>query len=157
MKQGIERGTGDKFIDWYNERHGRQFSFLEKPEEAPDLLYSDGKETVPLEITTTWYSQNIAKFTMRYLRGKSEIGVNSAVTHEPEKALTSEICAAIARKSLKDYGSRCLLIVRIGSDGLTTKWEMENEVIPNIVLPDRLPFQGVYLMDRTGTNIWVIN
>lgn len=157
MKERIERGTGDKFIDWYNHKHDRRLKYVGRPGQAPDLIYSDGKKTVILEVTTAWYSQQHADFSMRNIRRIPDTPNNFTFAGDMEKALAQEISKQICEKCRKDYGENCALIVRVGSDALTTPWEMREQVIPQIRIPTRNPFRSIYVMNRMGDEIWEIS
>lgn len=153
MKERVERGTGDNFINWYNVQQKSQMKYVGKPGQAPDLIYSDGKNTIILEVTTAWYGQEHADFTMRHIRNVPNTADSFTFFGNMESALAENINATIADKCLKDYGENCSLVVRIGSDALTTPWEMNEEVIPRITIPKKNPFASIYVMDRQGTQI----
>ena len=46
IQEEFERSVGDRFIEWLNTETGSQYSFADRPDRAPDLLYS---EREPLE------------------------------------------------------------------------------------------------------------
>ncbi len=155
FKTTIEDATAKNFIPWYNQKNGRNLT-LRKKQDTPDFIYADEKGEVGVEVTTAHYNQDYAKFTMETGRGrrkahtKQEIIDNPEVIEghtvsEPEKSLIGFINNRIMEKCVKTYVKICVLIIRVPMPALTTDYDFQYVVIPNIELPEHNPFKEVYL------------
>ena len=71
-QQTFERKVGDLFIEWLNCERSAAFEYRGRADQAPDLVYSDGTETITLEVTSAWYDTNDAQFWWQNLRGDPE-------------------------------------------------------------------------------------
>ena len=65
----FERGVGESFVTWFNNRKGRQYVFAGRPQEAPDLKYCDGSDEMYLEIVSAYYDAQEAAFWWGAKRG----------------------------------------------------------------------------------------
>lgn len=72
LKQKIERGIGDHFIQWYNKKMGSKFEFDRLGADPPDLLYRDREEVLPVEITTEYYDDKDAIFQWKSMRNNMD-------------------------------------------------------------------------------------
>ncbi len=57
LTEQFERANGDRLIEWLNERNGTTFAFSRRAGEAPDLVYSDGREELFMEVTAAYYDE----------------------------------------------------------------------------------------------------
>ncbi len=161
LKIKVEEATARNFIEWYNKSTNRNFAFLHRPSPAPDFVYSDKDGEIGLEITTVYYDQNHAKATTETARGirkscslQDIIGalrldeLDWVQVCEPEIKLITSINRQLTEKCEKDYGSDCILVVRVVSAGLTTESEFETEVIPQLRVPEKNRFLNIFITEN---------
>ena len=151
----VEYATAQNFIQWYNQRTGRNLA-LSKKQETPDFIYTDENGEIGLEVTTAYYNQDHARVTAETGRGRrraftiKEIiddpeGIEGHTVWDPELSLIDFINSLIVKKYAKPYGENCVLVIRVLMPALTTDYEFLHEVLPNIRLPEQTPFKEVYL------------
>jgi hypothetical protein len=154
----VEDATARNFIQWYNQKTGRNLTFKKK-QETPDFIYFDENGEIGVEVTTAHYNQDHARFTAETGRGKLKThtiqkiinnpeGIEGHTVCEPEKSLIDFINKLIKKKCAKPYGKNCVLIIRVLMPALTTDREFQHEVIPDINLPEQNPFKEVYLTNN---------
>ena len=141
-QQTFERKVGDTFVDWLNCKRSAEFEFRGRADQAPDLVYSDGTETITLEVTSAWYDSNDAKFWWQNLRGDPEAQTSWSGS-EMDAALINDISTRIAGKCQNRYGALCILIVYV-HPALTSKAEMDS-LVAEILIPDPQPFAEIFL------------
>lgn len=155
FKTKVESATAKIFIQWYNQKTGRNLT-LRKKQETPDFIYADEKGEIGVEVTTAHCNQNYAKFTMETARGRRKAPtIQEAIDNpevmeghtvwDPEKSLIDFINKHLKEKCAKPYGKNCVLIIRVPFPGLTTDHDFQDVVIPKIELPEHNPFKEVYL------------
>jgi hypothetical protein len=143
-----ERAVGDAFIRWFNHGHGKNFTYDNRPREAPDLRYTDEREVLNLEITDAYYDEHDAVMQWKTARGRPDAPDRWAGMNFDE-ALIVNISERIAGKCSRDYGPNCVLVISV-RPALTTGDEME-QMLSDIVIPERVPFAGIYLMGDFGS------
>ena len=142
----FERGVGDRFVDWLNDKSGRRFVFDRRGDPAPDLIYTWQGIDLPLEIVAAYHDdQSHAEFLWKGARGHATApdhwtGVN------PSKSLAAAVRRNIARKCEKNYGADVVLLVEV-PPGVTECEELA------LLLGDpeqwgNSPFAGIFV---TGT------
>ncbi len=143
MKELNERSIGDKFIAAYNSRHGTNFAYKGQPMVAPDLTYEDGTAELNVEVGTAYFDDADAAFQWKAARGAPN-APRAWSGIDIENGIVENINAIIARKCQgTDYGPRCVLLVHVRPK-LTTIADMR-ELLRDIKLPSRIPFDGVYV------------
>ena len=140
----VESATAKIFIQWYNQKTGRNLT-LRKKQETPDFIYADEKGEIGVEMTTAHYNQDYAKFTMETGRGRRKAPTIQEVIDNPEVIEGHTVWEP--EKNLIDFVNK--LIIRVPMPGLTNNDDFQHVVIPNIELPEHNPFKEVYLtMDQ---------
>jgi hypothetical protein len=143
-----ELAVGYEFMRWFNQVNGKQFTYDNRPHEAPDLRYVDGNQILNIEITDAYYDKEIAEMQWKTAR-KEEDAPQGWIGGDFDRMLVSNINAGIAKKCRNDYGKDCVLVVAV-RPGLTSAEEME-EMLSEIKVPEKTPFTGIYL---TGDFPW---
>src|SRR5258706_7827791 len=138
-----ERAVGETFITWYNAKHRTAFKFTARAGEAPDLLFCDGGLKMHAEVTSAYYDALQAGFLWMPARRRADApriweGVDF------EKGLIRSINDQLANKCQKDYGRGCVLLISVHPTVTTAT--MMKEVLEDLVIPERNPFEGVYLV-----------
>jgi hypothetical protein len=141
-KDNFERIVGDAFIQWYNQIIGLQFTYAEKPREAPDLKYSDNSNILLLEICGAYFSYEEAIFRWKNLR-KNSIAPQHVAGIDMDEALIANINQRIVEKCEKSYGTGCFLVIYT-QPTMTTAKEVE-ERLTQIKIPTMNPFHAIYL------------
>jgi hypothetical protein len=66
----------------------------------------------------------------------------------PEKKLIESINGRLTEKCRNDYGPDCILVVRVVGAALTTKIELETEVIPQVSVPGKSLFSNIFITEN---------
>lgn len=144
-----ERAVGEQFVEWLNKRDGSRFSFSHREKEAPDLVYSDGNHILRLEVVGAYYDPAHARWLWASARKLPNAPVSwSGVNFD--RALLHDIERQIQKKCNLSYGSNCVLLVSV-SPPLTSAKDTD-ELLSDIVLPDRIPFDGIFLTGEFPTS-----
>jgi hypothetical protein len=138
-----ESDSGKAFVRWFNQRNGIHFRFDSRPHEAPDQRYVDGSNILNIEITDAYYDKLDAEMQWKTARKESD-APDSWTGGDVDRSLVSNINKAITKKCANDYGKNCVLLVTV-RPALTSGDEME-QLLPEIKIPRRIPFTGMYLM-----------
>jgi len=141
LKQEVERGIGDRFIQWYNQKMGKKYKFDRFGADPPDLLYRDSWGILPVEITTEYYDQNDARQNWQNVRNNSATGGWSGVDFD--QSLVKRIIKRIEKKCEKTYDQGTILVIGI-YPRLTTNKEFHS-MLNTICLPTKIPFSGIYV------------
>ena len=144
MKQKVEKGVGDHFIQWYNKKMGRKFEFDRLGADPPDLLYRDGEEILPVEITTEYYDQDDARLNWQNVRNNSTTKRWSGVDFD--QSLVRRIIKRIEKKCKGTYDPGTVLMIGI-YPRLTTNKDFQS-MLNTIRIPDEIPFTGIYVGGR---------
>jgi hypothetical protein len=146
VQQNFERWVADRFFDWYSATGGLTFEFSRRAGEAPDLVYSCGRNELFVEITAAYCDGDHAKFLWEYARGVPNPPVGWFGVGSPHKALIQAVVDRISAKCKKSYGGLTLLLIEI-PPGHTTA-ENLTELLVESVFPEVIPFVGVYVTGR---------
>ena len=138
----FERIVGDAFIGWYNQSTGSNFVFAGRAGEAPDLIYQDEADQMPLEITSAYYDKKDAQFCWQNLR-KVPNAPSGWGGKQMDEALLADISQRIAKKGENSYGKDCILIVYV-HPAMTLKEEVD-DLLDTVVVPEKHPFKEIYL------------
>ena len=87
VQQNFERGVADRFFDWFSETGGPTFEFSRRAGEAPDLVYSCGRNELAVEVTAAYCDSDHAKFLWEYARGVPNPPVGWFGVGSPDNAL----------------------------------------------------------------------
>ena len=144
LNEQFERYHGDQFVEWLNAKSGSAFAFERRGDPAPDLLYSSPDARLGIEITGAYYDKEHAKFLWAGARDADEaedgwVGVN------PDVGLKNEVLKRISKKSAKDYGEECILLVVI-PPGVTSYADLSN-LLSGCEF-GQLHFSGVYVAGK---------
>jgi len=146
-----ERAVGNDLIAKINRERGTKYVFNRRGDPVPDLIYRDGNLKIGIEVVTCYYDDNDAKFKWQNARNLPEAPKRWGGGLDFDSALIRNINRAIERKcKVKAYGTNCLLAVAI-STSLTTFNEMK-DLIPQIEIPQKHQFEGIYLIGDFGVN-----
>ena len=137
-----ERSVGDAFISWLNTRDGSLFSFKNRGDEAPDLIYEFDDHCQGIEIVACYYGQDEALMQWQNARQRPNAPAEWEGTNFND-ALRTNIELNIAKKCAKAYGNNCILLVSV-RPGLTTIPKM-HEILSKVVLPAEITFSGIYV------------
>ena len=145
LKQKVEEGVGDHFIQWYNKKMGRKFEFDRLGADPPDLLYRDEEEILPVEITTEYYDDKDARFQWTNMRNNRDApkewwGIDC------DRTLMKNIKNRINQKCNGTQDPGTILVVGITSFATTDK-EFQS-ILNTIRLPADIPFSGIYVGGR---------
>lgn len=146
VQQNFERGVADRFFDWLSTTGGPTFEFSRRAGEAPDLIYSCGRNELSVEVTAGYYDSDHARFLWEYARGKDNRPIGWQGVGNPHEALAQAIFSRIAAKCLKRYGATTLLLVEV-PPGLTSAEELDG-LLAQKSFPSSIPFCGAYVVGR---------
>jgi hypothetical protein len=138
-----ERIFGEQFIEWFNGVNDSNYCFINRPDQAPDLLYSNAGEELFIEVTVAYYDGKHATFYWKGIRGAKD-APNKWIGINPNQALVSAIIKCIENKSLKKYGNNTVLLIGI-PPGVTSAEELE-EMLDKILIPEETPYAGIYII-----------
>ncbi len=146
LKRDAERGVVNSFRGAYRQATG-QWLELELESEAPDfMLRGAGGTLIGAEVTTVYYGTDDAKGLWEFMRGRVTPAIRTVV--DPEQALIAEIESALQRKTDKDYGASCILLIHVDAP-LTGCADFESTILPSLdVHSDRSPYSAIYLRLR---------
>lgn len=142
IQERFERTVGDAFIQWYNRTTGAQFSFLRRPKEAPDLMYSDGSNALQIEIGGAYPGKEEAAFWWQNLR-KAPNAPQQVAGKDMDEHLIADINRRVEEKCGKSYGAGCLLVVYV-HPAMTTAEEVD-EYLDQIKVPESNPFRAIFV------------
>ena len=137
-----EQAVGDDFIRWYNLQNHSSFSFNRRGDQAPDLIYHDGRAELFVEVADAYYDDLDAKFKWETARGSPNPPIRWEGVDFDNK-LIDHINARLEDKCQKSYGRSCFLVLNL-SPYVTAAEEIE-AMLPNILVPERNPFEAIYL------------
>jgi hypothetical protein len=165
IQKEFERSVGDRFIEWLNTETGSEYYFADRPDRAPDLLYSSNGVELLVEITTTYYDNAHAAFLWKGFRGAKD-APDGWTGVDPNKSLAAAISDRIAKKSKKRYGDNTVLLIEV-PPGVTSAEDLGDntvlliEVPPGVTSAEDLasllreqlvkcetPFVGIYVVGR---------
>ena len=145
LKQRVERGIGESFIQWYNKNNKTNFTFEEFGANPPDLIFRESAMVLPVEISTSYYDNNFS--TMKWKSARNDptvadlwLGIN------PDTSLINSINERINKKCLSKYDPSTILVIGI-HPAITTKMEFE-ELKKGIIIPRTNPFDAIYTAGR---------
>ena len=138
-----ERAVGRDFITWYNAKQRTAFRVVGRPDEAPDLILRDGDRQMTAEVTTCYYDAQHARFLWAPARGRPD-EMRTWSGQDFEKGLVQSINDELERKCGNDYGPGCVLLISVHPTVTTAT--MMTEILKDLVLPKRNPFEGIYLV-----------
>ena len=143
IQEQHEHAVGQAFITWYNAKHRTAFTFSGRGGEAPDLIFRDGDRELRAEVTTAYFDALQSRFLWMPARGRAGAprvweGVDF------EKGLIRSINEQLAAKCQKDYGPGRVLLISVHPTVTTAT--MMREVLEDLVVPERNPFDGIYLV-----------
>jgi hypothetical protein len=156
-----ERSVGDQLIEWLNHGRGWHFVFDERGGDAPDLVYRDAKRKLRMEVVGAYYDAAHA----RLLWGNARDLPNAPTSWTGcnfDEALMKNIERHIHKKCSLSYGPGCVLLASI-RPAMTVHEEVE-ELLQTIQMPERIPFDGVFLAgtfpissrSRGGYRVWAL-
>jgi len=140
-----ERWVGDQVIDWYNSRHGTNFRFHGRCGDAPDLEYRDDGRFLRIEVVTSYYDKDDAKFIWLNARKRPDSPKKWSGRDFDEKLL-DDINEDIKNKCANSYGPNSVLAVCV-LPSLTSANDMEAR-LEEISVPANNPFDGIYLYGK---------
>lgn len=140
-----EAQVGLRFIAWYNDKHRTQFTYTGRSEEAPHLIFKDGVKQIWAEVATVYYDSTASQFRWLGTSGNSEPprDLNSVEFHA---GLVRFINQGVSDRCGKDYLTDCVLLISV-MPTVTTISRMR-ELLKDLVIPERNPFKGIYLLGR---------
>jgi len=141
----VEKGIGNTFISWYNKKNRTNYEFNRFGDDPPDLIYTDGRKILKVEITTEYYDKRAAQLEWQALRSPDDasqkwFGVDF------DKSLVCNMTKRIAEKCRGTQDSGTILVVGI-YPRLTTNIDFE-EMRKDIKFPEHIPFSGIYAGGR---------
>jgi hypothetical protein len=145
LKQNVERANGDAFIDWYNQTHATSFKFVGPGSDPPDLLYADGDNRLPIEVTTVYYDDALAAFYWRNAR-KDPAAPEAWEGDDMHRRLLERINHALAHKSKTSYSPDCVLVIAVYAP--ITSVDDFRALVPLVRGPDTPMPSGVYVGGR---------
>jgi hypothetical protein len=155
-----ERAVGDQLIEWLNNRDGTSYTFLRREGEAPDLVYADRGRLLRVEVVGAYYDSDHARLLWGHAREVPDTP-NSWSGVDFDEALLRDIERQIHKKCKLSYGPNCVLLVTVRPP--MTVWEEVEELLYLLKLPERIPFDGVFLAgtfpmstrSTGGYRVWV--
>lgn len=147
LKERVEKASGDAFIEWLNRSLSESYEYKGRAGEAPDLVYSNGKAELKIEHTGAYYDTEHAEFLWDGIRNpeiesdEGWLGVNS------DASLAEAIKKQIEKKSSKDYGERCILLVEV-PPGVTSEIKLKDLLFPFPSCEGMERFMGIYVAGR---------
>jgi hypothetical protein len=145
IQKEFERSVGDRFIEWLNTETGSEYYFADRPDRAPDLLYSSNGVELLVEITTTYYDNAHAAFLWKGFRGAKD-APDGWTGVDPNKSLAAAISDRIAKKSKKRYGDNTVLLIEV-PPGVTSAEDLASLLREQLVKCET-PFVGIYVVGR---------
>jgi len=145
IQERHERAVGQDFINWYNREHRTAFVFLGRAGEAPDLVFRDGDHELKAEVATAYYNFLDAKIRWMHARNAPDAPTIWMGT-DLEASLVKSINGELADKCAKAYGVGCVLLISV-MPNLTTA-AMMRDVWGKLALPERNPFEGIYVVGQ---------
>lgn len=142
IQEKYERWAGDSFVEWYNNMNGSRFSYVGRPNEAPDLIYEENKSQLVLEIGGAYSGPEEAAFWWKNIRKRPDAPKQFS-SKDMDESLISDINKRIQEKCSKSYGPDCLLIIYL-HPAMTTAEELQ-EMLSQIRTPLRNPFRSIFL------------
>ena len=142
LKQQVERGIGEAFVKWYNMTNGTNFVFGQFGADPPDLIYSDGNEVLPLEITTSYYDARVATLEWKLAR-HDPTAANGWSGINFDASLIDALEDRIAKKCIGTHDAGTVLVLGI-YPRLTSSAEFE-ALKENIAIPQMNPFCAIYV------------
>jgi hypothetical protein len=145
-----EKAVGDEFVRWFNEKNNTDFVLKGQAGDGPgpDLAYS---AELRLEVTDAYYDDQDAKFLWKNARKAPDAPQGWQGT-EFDKTLLDQINKRLEEKCLKSsYGPNCILVINM-QPSLTTAEELES-MLPNVKLPQSVPFVGIYLTGNFPSSV----
>lgn len=144
LKQIFERQVGDAFISWLNDNRGMTYRLV-RSQGAPDLVYASGTTELALEVTAAYYNSDYAEFLWGFTRPNWKAPADWSIDdRDPDRLLVEAVSRAISRKSTKDYGPNCVLLVYV-RPAVTTAGELKTLLRKQSPSADP-PFAGVYVV-----------
>jgi hypothetical protein len=153
LKEQLERWAGDQFIEWRNENRGGHHAFRRhgQPPDA-DLEYTDGTESIHIEVTGSYYGDDGARFenmNARELRdapqGWSSMKADGTVV-PIGSAVLEFLDTRLSEKAGKSYSRPPILLIHHISR-LQHSAELR-QVLAQVVIPAQHPFVGIYFLAR---------
>lgn len=131
IQEQFERSVGEEFFEWFNEEYHTDYSYVGRPEKAPDLHYSSSeRKDIFVEITGAYYDSNHSTFLWKSIR-KVKDAPDFWAGVDANKKLANDIRECIKAKTNKRYGPNTILIIVV-PPGVTTvedlKVLLENEI-----------------------------
>jgi hypothetical protein len=133
IQKEFERSVGDRFIEWLNTETGSEYYFADRPDRAPDLLYS------------SYYDNAHAAFLWKGFRGAKD-APDGWTGVDPNKSLAAAISDRIAKKSKKRYGDNTVLLIEV-PPGVTSAEDLASLLREQLVKCET-PFVGIYVVGR---------
>jgi len=141
LKQKVERAIGDNFVQWYNEDRGSNFVFEKVGDDPPDLVYRDGAQLLPVEVTTAYYDSAAA--TMRWKAARRDPSASDHWSGEnPDQSLVTNVTEQISKKCVGTHDPGTILVIGLYS-ALTTRIDFE-KLKHEINIPQTVPFSQIY-------------
>ncbi len=139
----VEIATAKNFLNWFNRRQNRNLKIVQK-QERPDFLCADDHGEFGIEVTLAYHDQSDAKSIWRVVRGEVDRELGQVISL-PEELLTNFINDRIESKIAKGYGKRTMLVVRVPFAPFTEPWEIENKILPNLLVPSNNDFEAIFV------------
>lgn len=132
-----------EFMEWYNRKGKTRFVFERHDEEAPTLIFSDGRIQMRVEVATVYYDAKDAQF--KWLGHRTDPNAPREWSKiNFHTSLIKFINDGVVEKCSAKRGTKCLLLIDV-EPTLTTPRELRN-LLKEVVVPERNPFEGIYMV-----------
>ena len=143
IQEQFERSVGEEFFEWFNEEYYTDYSYVGRPEKAPDLNYlSVEKKDIFVEVTGAYYDSKHSTFLWKSIRGVKD-APDSWAGVDPNIKLANDIRECIKAKTIKRYGPNTILLVVV-PPGVTTVEDLE-VLLENKISISNSPFIGIFV------------
>ena len=138
LKERWERAIGEVFFAWFNPEQHTGWVFREMGSDPPDLIYSYGAQTLPVEISSAFNSDSQAAALGQWARGSAS--PRGFDVFNPDETLIENLNRTLLRKCLSSPNPASFLVICMYPD-LTPIKDFEN-VRGGISIPGRTPTKG---------------
>jgi hypothetical protein len=146
-----ELAVGERLITALNHEEGSAYKFLERGNDAPDLIYSDGGLRLGIEVGTVYYHSKDAELRWKGARSKTDAptswGMNAEEVmrwgFEPDANLMLSLQKLLNAKCQKYYGDNCWLLISLYPN--LTSWEEFEELLRTFEPPAAHRFKRILI------------
>ena len=142
QKESVERWIGNEFVAWYNRRTETQFSYADRPDRAPDLLYRDGAAELFLEVAEVHYDDLFARVLWGEVRGDPRAPTAWGSPNAIDELFVQALDRVLGAKCQKAY-PRSTVLVLYHFSPFAPASRMAQHLL-RVTVPARSPFSAIY-------------